>query len=561
MRILFILPDFDAGGGQIAALRLANELAKRHEVKMVNARSEVNIDRISHLINASVDVLSLLSKNFEKKVEYLSNYVRLNRVDLIHSHVWWADKLALSVAKITNVTWVSTLHGCQEFLSINYSVDNEYNGFVSEFYRYICGVAYVSDKNLLVASKRYLSRTTVFEKIYNGINLNTADIQDLSDNNNVKKPLSIILVSRAIYEKGWETAIKACEMIENDYGPGAVRLCLVGDGPDRERLENAYKSKDWVEFFGHHDNPKDLIIKADVGLLPTTFVSESLPNSVAEYMASGVPTIATAVGEVSNMLVGGRHAGLTLDLANQREMIEQLYYRILQYIEDPKLRNEHGRNGFWRVKSMLEISQCAAQYEKFYEKAISVSRINVDNNEREVLDFEVFSFDKKENFLKPMHVRFLDDEYLLYDNRGISFACVESPMTLHVEKTSKFARINFDGMSEIVSIVIGPIKNDELYSIAGMDMEILTMKSIGLECAVQILEDDIMDISEKNFSEGIEDMEWTYIPPMKSYKFEVNIENRGFLYFNLMVRCPRGWSEARSILDVKSVYLKRQVIT
>src|SRR5690606_36774435 len=57
-----------------------------------------------------------------------------------------------------------------------------------------------------------------------------------------------------------------------------------------------------VRFLGHVEDPEDLLRAADLFLLPSR--DEGMPNSVLEAMATGLPVVASEVGDVPAMLGG-----------------------------------------------------------------------------------------------------------------------------------------------------------------------------------------------------------------------------------------------------------------
>ena len=83
----------------------------------------------------------------------------------------------------------------------------------------------------------------------------------------------------------------------------ALKLIIVGDGPERARLEAAveeYGLSERVVFTGQVSDVGLYYATADVFALPSQ--SEGSPNVVLEAMAAKLPIVATAVGGVPEIL-------------------------------------------------------------------------------------------------------------------------------------------------------------------------------------------------------------------------------------------------------------------
>jgi len=85
-----------------------------------------------------------------------------------------------------------------------------------------------------------------------------------------------------------------------------ARLMMIGDGPDRSSAEYLALSlgiADRIHFLGKHDNVNELLPLADLMLMPSEM--ESFGLAALEAMACGVPTIATRVGGVPELINDG----------------------------------------------------------------------------------------------------------------------------------------------------------------------------------------------------------------------------------------------------------------
>ncbi len=94
----------------------------------------------------------------------------------------------------------------------------------------------------------------------------------------------------------------------------AGRLVIIGDGPERPALEAFAGSlgvADRVQFAGHHQDTAAFYAQFDIFALSSD--TEQMPLSVIEAMASGLPVVSTAVGDV-RLMVATENAGFIVSL-------------------------------------------------------------------------------------------------------------------------------------------------------------------------------------------------------------------------------------------------------
>jgi N-acetyl-alpha-D-glucosaminyl L-malate synthase BshA len=144
------------------------------------------------------------------------------------------------------------------------------------------------------------------------------------------------------------------------------RLLLMGDGPERSRAEwlvSQKKLRDKVEFLGKVDRVNEKLSVADLMLMPSEM--ESFGLAALEAMACEVPTIATDVGGVPEVIEHGR-TGFLRPVGDVEKMAEDA----ISVLSDDKRLREMGHLARWEAQSRFCASRIIPEYEKFYERVL-----------------------------------------------------------------------------------------------------------------------------------------------------------------------------------------------
>jgi N-acetyl-alpha-D-glucosaminyl L-malate synthase BshA len=148
------------------------------------------------------------------------------------------------------------------------------------------------------------------------------------------------------------------------------RLMLIGDGPDRsaaEHLALRLGVADRIHFLGKQDNVNELLPLADLMLMPSEM--ESFGLAALEAMACSVPTIATRVGGVPELVDDGVN-GMLFPLGD----VESMAAAAINLLKDQP-----------RLAAMALAARATAQdrfcatriiplYEDYYERVIARSQ-------------------------------------------------------------------------------------------------------------------------------------------------------------------------------------------
>lgn len=146
-----------------------------------------------------------------------------------------------------------------------------------------------------------------------------------------------------------------------------VRLLIVGDGPERLRLENLTDQtgiRERVIFAGKQTHIADYLQLMDIFCLPSSEM-ESFGNASVEAMALNIPTIVFADG---GGLVEHIEAGKTGYIVHT---VEELAQTVRYLAQNPDVRKQIGLLGSIAVRDKYTLARCASRYNSLYATAIS----------------------------------------------------------------------------------------------------------------------------------------------------------------------------------------------
>jgi glycosyltransferase involved in cell wall biosynthesis len=177
-----------------------------------------------------------------------------------------------------------------------------------------------------------------------------------------KKSTVLLLASRAIPAKGWFHAVEMTQRL-NEAGH-ATDLMLIGDGPAADEI--AARRPPNVHLYGHVANLASYIAAADIGLLPSYFIGESMPLVLLDMMAQGKPVIATNVGEIPDMIGLGPDAGGFVVPLLDGEPDVASFVKAIQALKPAKTRAAMGERARARYERDYRIDAMVDTYRDLY---------------------------------------------------------------------------------------------------------------------------------------------------------------------------------------------------
>jgi glycosyltransferase involved in cell wall biosynthesis len=303
---------------------------------------------------------------------HLHRLIRSKGIDLVNSHMYLADSYCCQMLNTLPVPIVTTLHGCYNLITEEIAQGKYDAAYIAEYAadtervtRRLNGIIYLTDRQLS-AVPVLLDAPIPKKKIYNGFRQARENHHPATTGD--KPDWHFGMVARGIASKGWEELILAYNQVKANNPSKKMRLSLAGDSDFLKDLQKKYSDPDII-FHGRVADPLLLMQHWDVGVLPTYFDAESLPNSVIEYLYAGLPVIATEIAEIPNMIdsAGSHPAGFLIPLKGPggKPDPNTIANAMQRYVDDKALWEEHCRNATGAYKK-FDIDVCIDSYRDFF---------------------------------------------------------------------------------------------------------------------------------------------------------------------------------------------------
>ena len=291
----------------------------------------------------------------------IRSYILSQKIDIVHCHQYTPYVYGVLAAAFSKCKVIFTEHG--RFFPDKKKIKRcLVNPVLNLFTDHVTAISSATC-NALVEFENF-PRSSV-KKIYNGIDGSRFHI---SPDPLLKSKLGITentfvlaTVARLDPIKNQEMMIKALAIVRKSIPD--VCLVIVGDGPERQKLENFVKKMrltDKVIFTGFREDTHFYYKIMDIFLL--TSFSEGTAMTLLEAMASSVPCIATGVGGNPEIV---EHNKTGFIVPNDDE--EALAEKILCLYQDKELLKRFSTAGKMRFDSFFHVREMVKVYEALYE--------------------------------------------------------------------------------------------------------------------------------------------------------------------------------------------------
>jgi glycosyltransferase involved in cell wall biosynthesis len=312
MAVLFLLNALQIGGSEVKTVRVVNALRDREQpvyLGFLNFSS-----RQKNMVSDRVPLIDFRRKGkFDPGVlTRIGEFIRANRINSL---------FCINLYPSLYGTMVQALNRHQGVRCVAFINTTNFPHLSKELKMLIYRPALINASKLVFGCKNqqelWISRYRLPPErcmhLYNGVDLTHFAPPSLDrEKITVRKRLGfsdeeIVIASVAQFRLGkkQEDLVAACTLLAEQGFP--VRLALVGEGPERSRVQNfAEKSgmRNRIHFLGQLEDVRPILSACDIFAL-TSVAVETFSNAALEAMAMERPVVLSDIGGAAEMVEEG----------------------------------------------------------------------------------------------------------------------------------------------------------------------------------------------------------------------------------------------------------------
>lgn len=366
VRVAQLITELDPGGAERIVYELATGLDRgRYEQLVISLRPATG-EVARWLDKAGIRVRSLRMRT---KLDFgarrrLSALLRDERVELLNTHLIHAAILGRRAAAGARVeALVSTVHLVERpWRKWRFWADRA-------TMRRVDATVCVSESARTEYLRRVRAPPDKVRVILNGVDADRFAVASRRDD--ARRELAftedervIVSLGRLRRQKGHDLALRAMTTIA--AAEPRARMLIVGDGPERRRLENLHaRLRLWgcVSLLGQREDVPDILAAADCLVAPSRY--EGFGLAVAEAMAAGLPIVASGVDSIPELVEDGV-SGLLVPPNDP----QALAAAVIEILGDRERAGSLGQNARERVRERFTLAGMLRAYESLYDELL-----------------------------------------------------------------------------------------------------------------------------------------------------------------------------------------------
>jgi glycosyltransferase involved in cell wall biosynthesis len=363
MRIVQIADSISVGGAEKQLVVFAAMARQRGiDVTTISLIYDTDLSYESDLLELGSQVVHFRSRQlFDlRRLATLTRFLRDGRFDLAHTHLVYGNMVGACAARMAGLPVVSTLHSTGRAKTTRDRFREALETFsLRTFPQRVIAVGYKveeAQRDRLGAKKLTILQNAVLP----GAEISAEKRQTIRQElcGALAGPI-LITAGRFATPKALHHMVSAFSQIAEQF-PQAV-LVMIGDGPLFSEIKaqvDGLGLTDRIRLLGARSDVPELLAAADIYV--SSSIWEGLPMAVLEAMMSGLPVVATAVGDIPHVLTDA--TGLIVPPGQPEALAEALSC----LLSDAELRQSMGaaarRHAFANFSADLWMDRLLALY-------------------------------------------------------------------------------------------------------------------------------------------------------------------------------------------------------
>jgi L-malate glycosyltransferase len=365
-RVFFLVDSLEIGGTETQAVELALRLdPARYAVTLGCLRMAGPL--LAKLKGSTVTVMEWNARGGVNsprgiyQIFRLARFLRRRRFDVVHTHDLWSNLLGIPAARLARVPVIISSRRDLAHLAW-------YTPRRRKILRYLQSLSSAVLVNSSQISEQLVRedgfRPEFIRVVHNGIDLDRFSrlVPEREQLFPALENCTLIVCTGNMHSdiKGHPTLIEAAQHICAKFSQ--VKFVLIGDGEKRAEFESKVSELGLQRnflFLGSRQNIPEILACCDMAVLPSQ--AEGFSNALLEYMAMGLPTVATYVGGNSEV-VENRVNGLLVKPNDPAALADA----ISSLLENPHFASQLGAAARERVRRHFDFARLTFDVDALY---------------------------------------------------------------------------------------------------------------------------------------------------------------------------------------------------
>lgn len=331
-----------------------------------SARQNIEICHRAHSLEFKSHQIRMSSRFDPTVIPKLVALIKREKVNIIHTHGYKSDLLGLIAARTAGIKAIATPHGFENVKNIKLQFFIRLGCLCFKHFDRIVPLSEELRSDII----RMKANPEKVQLIRNGV-----DLEEIESERKKAYPLicpdncekKIGYIGQMAFRKNIADLLKTFDLLYRAHKN--IRLILIGDGPQKQELENKVKSMvsgSKIQFLGYRRDRLRLL--KEFNLFSMTSSLEGIPRSLMEAMALEIPVVAYRIPGIDKLIIHER-TGLMADFGHI-EALKNCWERLLF---NGTLAQEIARNGRRHIVENFSAQKMADEYTALYQEIISAS--------------------------------------------------------------------------------------------------------------------------------------------------------------------------------------------